>query len=120
MNTKIVAAFALAAVAATSAFADGDTHYPVQSTVTSQPAGLTRAQVRAQLVALEKVGYAAVDANTNYPENVQAAEARIAQNPPAATTVAAQEGPMKKISFLSVLRSHQTVADNTKSIYFGG
>jgi hypothetical protein len=44
---------------------------------TTQP--LTRAQVRAQLVELEKAGYqpGATD-SANYPENIRAAEGRIA------------------------------------------
>ncbi|MGF6534353.1 MULTISPECIES: DUF4148 domain-containing protein [Paraburkholderia] len=41
----------------------------------SQP--LTRAEVRAQLVELEKAGYNPRDW-MNYPENIQAAEARVA------------------------------------------
>ncbi|MFM0731714.1 DUF4148 domain-containing protein [Paraburkholderia sediminicola] len=44
---------------------------------TSQP--VTRAQVRAELVQLEKAGYNPATANTDdYPANIQAAEARVA------------------------------------------
>ncbi|HEX7932265.1 MAG TPA: DUF4148 domain-containing protein [Paraburkholderia sp.] len=40
---------------------------------------VTRAQVRAELVQLEKAGYNPSTANSDdYPENIQAAEARIA------------------------------------------
>ncbi|QQC66138.1 DUF4148 domain-containing protein [Paraburkholderia ginsengisoli] len=51
----------------------------------SQP--VTRAQVRAELVQLEKAGYdpATADAN-DYPANIQAAEARVAAQNAAAQT----------------------------------
>ncbi|TDG07130.1 DUF4148 domain-containing protein [Paraburkholderia guartelaensis] len=42
---------------------------------------LTRAQVRAELVQLEKAGYNPTADYTNYPQQIQAAEARVsAQN----------------------------------------
>ncbi len=40
---------------------------------------LTRAQVRAELVQLEKAGYNPADNEMNYPENIQAAQARVTQ-----------------------------------------
>lgn len=44
-----------------------------------QQAPLTRAQVRAELVQLQKVGYHVGDGdNTRYPEGIEAAEARVA------------------------------------------
>jgi hypothetical protein len=44
----------------------------------SQPQhGLTRAEVRAELVQLEKAGYNPASDNTQYPQNIEAAEARI-------------------------------------------
>jgi len=47
---------------------------------------VTRAQVRAELVQLEKAGYNPVGDYTNYPQNIQAAEARVnAQNQQAAS-----------------------------------
>ncbi|MFX1670799.1 DUF4148 domain-containing protein [Paraburkholderia sp. A2WS-5] len=39
---------------------------------------LTRAQVRAQLVQIEKAGYNPARRDNNYPDDIQAAEARIA------------------------------------------
>lgn len=45
---------------------------------TNQP--VTRAEVRAQLVQLEKAGYHASDfSDTNYPDNILAAEAKVAK-----------------------------------------
>jgi hypothetical protein len=50
---------------------------------------LTRAQVRAELVQLERAGYHVGDGdNTQYPMNIQAAEAKVsAQNAAAAAAV---------------------------------
>jgi hypothetical protein len=46
-----------------------------QSSQSNQP--LTRAQVRAELVALENVGYDPLSDRQDYPRNIQAAEARL-------------------------------------------
>ena len=43
---------------------------------TNQP--VTRAQVRAELVQLEKAGYNPASDQTEYPKNIQAAEAKVA------------------------------------------
>lgn len=62
-----------------------------------QPAGLTRAEVRAQLVEIEQAGWRPANEGPTYPDRLQAAEARIAAkhamaaaqanaNVPAATT----------------------------------
>ncbi|MGF3888010.1 DUF4148 domain-containing protein, partial [Staphylococcus aureus] len=50
---------------------------PVVSFAQSNQQPLTRAQVRAELVQLEKAGYNPNDW-INYPENIQAAQAKIA------------------------------------------
>ncbi|APA88206.1 DUF4148 domain-containing protein [Paraburkholderia sprentiae WSM5005] len=51
---------------------------PVVSFAQSQPhQALTHAEVRAELVQLEKAGYSPAGDNTQYPQNIQAAEARI-------------------------------------------
>ncbi|RQR58246.1 DUF4148 domain-containing protein [Burkholderia sp. Bp9126] len=50
---------------------------PVASFAQSNQQPLTRAQVRAELVQLEKAGYNPNDW-INYPENIQAAQAKIA------------------------------------------
>lgn len=48
---------------------------------------VTRAQVRAELVQLEKAGYDPATANSiDYPQNIQAAEARVAEQNRAAQT----------------------------------
>ncbi|WP_175811393.1 DUF4148 domain-containing protein [Burkholderia contaminans] len=53
---------------------------PVVSFAQSNQQPLTRAQVRAELVQLEKAGYNPNDW-INYPENIQAAQAKIAAAP---------------------------------------
>jgi hypothetical protein len=51
----------------------------------SQP--VTRAQVRAELIQLEKVGYNPASDQTQYPKNIQAAQARVnAENGVSATS----------------------------------
>jgi len=48
--------------------------------VDPQQAPKTRAEVRAELIQLERAGYNPADTNeTNYPADIQAAEARVAQ-----------------------------------------
>ncbi|WP_186010301.1 DUF4148 domain-containing protein [Burkholderia gladioli] len=63
LTQAVVAALAL--TASVAAFAQ-----------TNQP--MTRAEVRAQLVQLEKAGYHPGVASPYYPEDIQAAEARVA------------------------------------------
>lgn len=51
---------------------------PVVSFAQSQPQHtLTRAEVRAELVQLEKAGYNPASDNTQYPQNIEAAQARL-------------------------------------------
>ncbi|MEX3786221.1 DUF4148 domain-containing protein [Paraburkholderia sp. BR14374] len=51
---------------------------PVVSFAQSQPQqALTRAEVRAELVQLQKAGYNPASDNTQYPQNIEAAETRI-------------------------------------------
>lgn len=63
----------LAAVAATLLVA------PALSFAQQSQAPLTRAQVRAELVQLEKAGYRPGLASPYYPEDIQAAQARVAE-----------------------------------------
>ena len=79
MKTQTTAALFLATFIAAPAFADADIPYPDEpAAVAAQPSGLTRAQVRAELVQLEKAGYDPTSDQTEYPKNIQAAEARVA------------------------------------------
>jgi Domain of unknown function (DUF4148) len=110
MNTKIIAAFVLATVVAAPAFADTDLNYPDLSVAAAgQAGGLTRAQVRAQLVQIEKAGYNPAGDNTQYPTNIEAAEARVA----AQDAVASSNGGVVNASSTSgALASARPAADN--------
>jgi|SRR5258706_11733715 hypothetical protein len=76
---------------------------------------LTRAQVRAELIQLEKAGYNPATANDyDYPANIQAAEARVAaQNGTAQTS---GYGPSASGSSQS---GHAAATDGTKPVFFG-
>ncbi|SMG55305.1 DUF4148 domain-containing protein [Paraburkholderia susongensis] len=60
---------------------------PVASFAQAQPQhALTRAEVRAELVQLQKAGYSPASDNTQYPRNIEAAEARISAGDNAAVS----------------------------------
>jgi hypothetical protein len=68
MNIRsLVSAVGLASALAAPAVSFAQSNAPV-----------TRAQVRAELVQLEKAGYHVGDGHTTYPAEIQAAEARVA------------------------------------------
>ena len=104
MKTLISAAvIAAALVAPVASFAQS-----------SQP--VTRAQVRAELVQLEKAGYNPIGDQVNYPANIQAAQARVdAQN---GTAQAANSGYGAPIAGSS--QAGRPVSGNDRnSVYFG-
>ncbi|ALL69946.1 Protein of unknown function (DUF4148) (plasmid) [Paraburkholderia caribensis MBA4] len=78
-------------------------------------AGVTRAQVRAELVQLEKAGYNPATSNADdYPQNIQAAQAKVAaQNGDASGYGSAAKGSNQS--------GRRVAADPTSqhSIYFG-
>ena len=51
--------------------------FPIASHAQETPSTVTRAQVRAELVQIEKAGYRPGNNDPHYPGDVQAAEARI-------------------------------------------
>ena len=87
----------------------------------SQP--VTRAQVRAELVQLEKAGYNPTNDSVNYPADIQAAEARVAaQN---GTAVAANTADTSGYGAPAVGTSQAGNAAlpakaDRNSVYFGG
>lgn len=104
MKTLISAVVVAAALAA-----------PVASFAQSnQP--VTRAEVRAQLVQLEKAGYNPVADHADYPANLQAAQARVdAQN---GTAQAVNSGYGSSIAGTS--QSGRPITGNDRnSVYFG-
>jgi Domain of unknown function (DUF4148) len=75
MNIKsLVSAVAFASALAAPAVSFAQSNGPV-----------TRAQVRAELVQLEKAGYHVSDGHTTYPAEIQAAEAKVAEQNGAAS-----------------------------------
>lgn len=72
---KLVQSLIIAAVVAIPAVSFAQSAQPV-----------TRAQVRAELVQLQKAGYNPASDETQYPMNIQAAEARISAQNSVATT----------------------------------
>jgi hypothetical protein len=82
----------------------------------NQPA--TRAQVRAELVQLEKTGYNPAASEANYPVGIQAAEARVAAQNGATTD---SVGGVASGSSASGARVTAGTAANAgmQSIYFG-
>jgi Domain of unknown function (DUF4148) len=104
MKTLISAvAIAAALVAPVASFAQSN-----------QP--VTRAQVRAELVQLEKAGYNPGSDNFDYPANIQAAQARVdAQNGTAQATDSGYGAPAAGTSQSGSLIS----STDRNSVYFG-
>jgi Domain of unknown function (DUF4148) len=78
MIKSFIPAIVLATALAAPAFAFAQNTQP-----------LTRAEVKAQLVQLEKAGYVPGADDTTYPANIQAAEQRVAEQDRAATAYGA-------------------------------
>lgn len=77
---------------------------------------LTRAQVRAELVQLEKAGYQPGLSDPYYPANIQAAEARVAREN--GTAQASESGYGGAVNGASQA-GRPTAAAGPKSVYFG-
>jgi opacity protein-like surface antigen len=77
---------------------------------------VTRAQVRAELVQLEKAGYQPNRSDPNYPADIQAAQARVnAQNGTALPATGAYGG----VASGSSQSGYAVPANGPKSVYFG-
>ncbi|KDR43553.1 DUF4148 domain-containing protein [Caballeronia glathei] len=77
---------------------------------------VTRAQVRAELVQLEKAGYVPSSDRVDYPKNIQAAQARV--NAEQGDTVSAY-GPSTAGTAQAGVRTTSVPMSGPKSIYFG-
>jgi hypothetical protein len=77
---------------------------------------VTRAQVRAELIQLEKAGYHPGRADPYYPADIQAAQARVAAQNGTAQPVESGYGGAVSGSSQS---GHLAPANGPKSIYFG-
>jgi hypothetical protein len=111
---SLIKAIAIAAVLAA----------PVASFAQSNDQPVTRAEVRNQLIQLEKAGYnPGANNDSNYPADLQAAEARVqAQNPAVAQTqepVANTSGYGGATSGSSQSGGVIQPMSGSKSVYFG-
>jgi predicted peptidase len=82
---------------------------------------LTRAEVRAQLVQVEKAGYNPTAVDIDYPNDIQAAEARVAAQNPVASANTSGVGGVTSGSFASGAHAYRSEAERTgpQSVYFG-
>jgi hypothetical protein len=90
---------------------------PAVSSFAQSNAPVTRAEVRAQLVQLEKAGYRPGGEDPYYPADVQAAEARVAAQNSAATGFGGVTDGASASGARAVVAP--ALNDNGKSIYFG-
>jgi uncharacterized protein YgbK (DUF1537 family) len=108
MKSIIYAAVAAAVVAA-----------PVASFAQSEQ-GLTREQVRAELVQLEQNGYKPLASDSQYPSDIQAAEQRIQPNQPMlARADTSGYGAMAAGGAQSGRRVTREAPNPVNSVYFG-
>jgi hypothetical protein len=104
---SLIQAFVVAAVLAA----------PVVSFAQSN-ASVTRAQVRAELVQLEKAGYNPAEAeNTTYPADIQAAEAKVAAQNGAASGYGGGVSGSSASGAPAAVRP--AANDGMKPVYFG-
>jgi hypothetical protein len=105
---SLIKAVALAAIIAAPVASFAQSNQPV-----------TRAQVRAELVQLEKAGYNPSErADATYPAEIQAAEARVAAQNGTAQAADSAYGPATNGSSQAGYRA-EADAKGPQSIYFG-
>jgi hypothetical protein len=90
---------------------------PAVSSFAQSNAPVTRAEVRAQLVQLEKAGYQPGRDDPYYPADIQAAEARVSAQNAAATGFGGVTDGASASGARAVVSP--ALNDNAKSIYFG-
>jgi len=105
MKKFLISALVISSALAAPAFAFAQSNAPV-----------TRAQVKAELVQLEKAGYNPAGEDVNYPQDIQAAEQRVAEQQGIASS---SYGSAANGTSVSGTRVHVAPDDATQSIYFG-
>jgi hypothetical protein len=80
---------------------------------------LTRAQIRAELVQLEKAGYSPSAKDNRYPERLQAAETRVAHEQGEEQTAYGSPAVSATQSGGSVVSSRAKEVSGAESLYFG-
>jgi Domain of unknown function (DUF4148) len=108
MRALIPAAVVVASALAVPSFAFAQSNGPV-----------TRAEVQAQLVQLQRAGYNPASDQTQYPQNIQAAEARIAAQNHAAGGYGGTSMSGSSASGATRLPANVAPGEGMKSIYFG-
>jgi hypothetical protein len=83
--------------------------FPIASHAQETSSTLTRAQVRAELVQIEKAGYRPSNNDPHYPDDIQAAEAKVA---------AANGSPVNTDSGVGGVTS-ETFASGIRSAFIG-
>jgi hypothetical protein len=91
---------------------------PVVASAQQSNAGLTRAQVRAEQVQLERAGYNPVRRDPYYPADIQAATARL-QGTDSVAQLAATSGYGGATDGFSQSGANTTARQVQRSIYFG-
>ncbi|RQH05360.1 DUF4148 domain-containing protein [Paraburkholderia dinghuensis] len=91
---------------------------PAISFAQSSQQGLTRAQVRAELVELEQAGYKPAAGDENYPQNLQAAQARVNAQKLAAGETSGYGAPAAGTAQAGGAVQPQHLAPH-QSVYFG-
>lgn len=105
MKKSLFSALVLSAALAAPAFAFAQNNGPV-----------TRAQVKAELIQLEKAGYSPGGEDVNYPQDIQAAEQRVAEQQGIASS---SYGPTADGTSASGMHMHTAPEAANQSTYFG-
>ena len=105
MNKFLISALVLSSALAAPAFAFAQSNGPVP-----------RAQVRAELVQLEKAGYNPGGEDVNYPQDIQAAEQRVAEQQGIASS---SYGAAANGTSGSGMHAHTAPDNASQSIFFG-
>lgn len=92
---------------------------PAVSFAQSSEQGLTRAQVRAELVQLEQAGYKPAGDQVNYPQNIQAAQARVTQEKLASGDTSGYGAPAVGTSQSGAPVVQPQHVAPSQSVYFG-
>ena len=104
---SLIQAVAIAAVLAT----------PVASFAQSNSQPVTRAQVRAELVQIEQAGYSPRGRDPYYPQDLQAAEAKVAAQNGTAQAEKSGYGPSASGTSQSGQRAEVTVSSYSPPVY---
>jgi hypothetical protein len=105
MNKFLISALVLSSALAAPAFAFAQNNGPI-----------TRAQVKAELVQLEKAGYTPGGEDVNYPQDIQAAEQRVAEQQ---SIAASSYGSAANGTSASGMQMHTAPDEAAQPTYFG-